>query len=162
MNRGEVKLKQKDFKIIAHLRTNSRMSLTKISRSTKIPVTTIFDRLKMYENNLIKKHTCLLDFKKLGFNTTAKILLEVEREDREAIKEHLIKHRRVNSVYRISNGFDFMIEGIFRQINDMEEFIEQLETKFKITNKKYYFILEDLKRESFMSDPSFAQFIEST
>ena len=36
----------KDMKMIAHLRQDARMPLTKMSRRTGIPVSTIFDRLK--------------------------------------------------------------------------------------------------------------------
>jgi hypothetical protein len=46
-----------------------------------------------------------------------------------------------------------MIEGIFRQINDLESFLEILESRFNIEGKQYYFIIEDLKKEAFMSNP---------
>lgn len=147
-------MNQKDLKIIAYLRQDARMPLTKMSRKTHIPVSTIFDRLKINENNIIVKHTSLLNFDKLGYNTRANITLKVDREDKEALKEFLVKSPSVNSVYKINNGFDFMIEGIFKQIKDMEEFIEDMEQKFKITDKKSFFIIEDLKREAFMSSPN--------
>ena len=145
-------MNQKDIKIIANLRQNARMPLTRMSRKTQIPVSTIFDRLKLNENQLIIKHTSLLDFNKLGYNTRANITLRVDREDKQALQEFLIKHQSVNSVYKINNGFDFMVEGIFKQIKDMEEFIEEVEKRFKILDKKSFFIIEDLKREAFMSN----------
>ena len=147
-------MNQKDLKIIAHLRQNARMPLTKMSKSTHIPVSTIFDRLKLNENNVIAKHTSLLDFSKLGFNTRANIMLNVDREDKEALKQHLIMNQSVNSVYKVNNGYDFMVEGIFKQIKDLEEFLDNLDNKFKIIEKKSFFIIEDLKREEFMSNPN--------
>jgi DNA-binding Lrp family transcriptional regulator len=125
-----------------------------MSRKTGIPVSTIFDRLKFHEEGLITKHTSLLNFAKLGYNTRANISLKVNREDKEALMEFLSKHEAVNSLYKINNGFDFMLEGIFRQINDMEAFLDMLEQRFKIEGKQYYFIIEDLKRESFMANPN--------
>jgi len=145
-------MNKKDLKIIAHLRQNARMPLTKMSRKTHIPVSTIFDRLKLNESGLITKHTSLLDFSKLGYNTRANITLKVDRDDKDALREHLIKNQSVNSVYKINNGFDFMVEGVFRQIKDMEDFIESLEKRFKILDTKSFFIIEDLKREAFMSN----------
>ncbi len=145
-------MNKKDLKIISHLRNNARMPLTKMSRETHIPVSTIFDRMKLHEEGLILKHTCLLDFSKLGYNTRANINLKVSREDKEALKDFLQKQNCINSIYRINNGFDFMIEGVFKQIKDMEEFLDKLEKEFKILDKKSYFIIEDLKRESFLSD----------
>ncbi|MBD3249080.1 winged helix-turn-helix transcriptional regulator [Candidatus Woesearchaeota archaeon] len=145
-------MNQKDLRIIANLRKDARMPLTKMSRLTHIPVSTIFDRLKMNEDSLIIKHTSLLDFNKLGYNTRANISFKVDREDKEAFKEAIMKSQCVNSVYKINNGFDFMVEGIFKQIKDMEDFLESLEQKFKILEKKSFFIIEDLKREAFMTN----------
>ena len=46
-----------------------------------------------------------------------------------------------------------MVEGIFKQVNDMEEFIEYLESKYTLLNRQIYFIIEDIARETFLSDP---------
>jgi DNA-binding Lrp family transcriptional regulator len=124
-----------------------------MSKKTGIPVSTLFDRLKSSEESIIIKHTSLLNFNELGFNTRANIALKVERDDKEALKNFLTAHGSVNSVYRINNGFDFMVEGIFHQIKDMEDFIDQLESRFRIHDKRPFFIIEDLKREAFLSNP---------
>ena len=146
-------MKTKDIKIISHLRTDSRMPLTKMSKKTSIPVSTLFDKLKPYENDLILKHTSLLNFAELGFNARANILLQVAKEDKENLKNYLSSHHTVNSLYRINNGFDFMVEGIFKQLKEVEEFFDDMDSKFSITDKKSFFIIEDLKREVFMSNP---------
>jgi DNA-binding Lrp family transcriptional regulator len=145
-------MNHKETKILAHLRNNARVGLTKLSRETKIPVSTIFDKIKALEESVVIRHTSLIDFQKLGYSTRANISLKVDRNDREALRDYLIKHQYVNSVYKINNGFDFMFEGIFKEIKQMEDFIEHLESKFKILEHKSFFIIEDLKRESFMSD----------
>ncbi len=145
-------MNQKDLKILSELRNNARMPLTKMSRKTQIPVSTIFDRLKLNEKDIIIKHTSLLDFNKLGFNTRANITLKVDKNDKETLKQHLMRHHQINSVYKINNGFDFMVEGIFKQIKDMEDFLEQLEQKFNIIDKKSFFIIEDIKREAFLTN----------
>lgn len=147
-------INKKDMLIISYLRNDARMPLTKMSKKTQIPVSTIFDRLRMNEEGLITKHTCLLNFTKLGYDVRANIALKVDRDDKEALKDFLLKHQSVNSLYKINNGFDFMIDGVFRQIKEMEDFIDHLENKFKITDKKSFFVIEDLKRETFMSNPN--------
>lgn len=145
-------MNKKDFQIIANLRKNARMSLTNMSKKTGIPVSTIFKRLKQHENTLINKHTSLLDFSRLGYNTIAMIKLKVDREDREALTNHLRLHPSVNTVYKINNGFDFLIQGIFKQIKEMEEFTEKLEQKYKIKDKQSFFVIDHIKREEFMSE----------
>ena len=54
--------------IISNLRNNARQTLTKMSRRTLIPVSTIFEKIRNYESSLIKKHTSLIDFTKFIFN----------------------------------------------------------------------------------------------
>lgn len=146
-------MNKKDMQMISYLRNNARMPLTQMSKKTRIPVSTLFDRLKSNEDQYIVKHTSLIDFQKLGFNTRANIALKVDREDKEHLKEFLTKSENINSIYRINNGYDFMVEGIFRQLRDLEEFLDDLDKKFRITDKKSFFIIEDIKRETFMSDP---------
>jgi DNA-binding Lrp family transcriptional regulator len=124
-----------------------------MSRKTNIPVSTLFDRLKTNEEQLILKHTSLIDFSKLGYNVRTNVTIKVDREDKEALKEYLMKHPQINSMYKINNGFDFMIEGVFKQLKEMEEFMDILQNKFRIQDHKSFFIIEDLKREEFMSDP---------
>jgi len=144
-------MNKKDLKIIAHLRQDGRMQLTKMSKKTGIPVSTIFDRIKK-ENNAIKKHTCLLDFNKLGYNIRANIALRVNKEDKQNLKEFLVRNNKTNSVYKINNGYDFMLEGIFENIKEMDEFIENIEERFTIEDKKSFFLIEDLKKEGFLSN----------
>ena len=57
------------------------------------------------------------------------------------------------SIFRINNGFDFIVEAVFKNINELENFIESLEDKFKIKSKNVYYIIDEIKREKFMTDP---------
>ncbi|MBT3406606.1 Lrp/AsnC family transcriptional regulator [Candidatus Woesearchaeota archaeon] len=149
---------QKELLIMSHLRENSRKNLTKISKETKIAVSTIFDKIKKYEGGIIKKHTCILDFTKLGFDVRVKMILKCPRPNRDEIQEFLVRHPRVNSVYKINNGYDFLIEGIFRHMKDLSEFTEKLDG-YKVKDRHEYFVLEDLKIESFLSDPSYIEMV---
>jgi len=146
-------LKQKDILIISNLRKNARESLTKISKATGIPISTIYDRIKSYENNIINKHTTIVEFAKLGFNTRANIIIKTKRDQRDEIREFLQKNTNLNSVYKINNGYDFLIEAVFRDIKEMEDFIENMESKFSIKSKQVFYIVDDIKRESFLNNP---------
>jgi len=148
-------MKNKDILLLSNLRANARETLTKISKNTKIPVSTIFDRLRMHEKGLIHKHTTLVDFSRIGFSTRATITLRTQKKYREELKQFLMKHQNINSIYKINNGFDFLIEAIFRNIKDMEDFMEELDEHFKIKAKQIYYIVEDLKREDFLANPHY-------
>ena len=144
-------IKQKDLQIMAVLRENSRISLTKMSKRLGIPISTLYDKLKGYQQSVIKKHTCLVDFAQLGYNARANVTLRVERKDREMLLERLMKTSNVNSIYKISNGYDFLVEVIFRDVKELEDFFDTLEETFKIKDRQVYFVIEDIKREEFLT-----------
>lgn len=152
-------MKRRDLLIMSYLRNNARESLTTISRLTGIPVSTIFDRLKTDADNLIQRHTCLIDFARLGFSTRANFALKVDKKLRIDLREYLMKHHHVNSVYKINNGYDYMVEGVFRNIKEVEEFSEELEERFKIKHKQVYYIIEDLARERFLTSPDLIEML---
>jgi DNA-binding Lrp family transcriptional regulator len=147
------KLSRKDFVLFAHLRQDARAPLTTISRKTGIPVSTLFDRLKATEGGLIQRHTSLLDFSKLGFAIRATLMLKVDKADREALQDYLKKHEAVNSAFRISQDYDFLVDAIFRQLPDVQQFIQLLEGKFDIKDTKLYYIIDEIARENFLADP---------
>lgn len=145
-------IKKKDLKIISRLRRNSRETLTSMSKATGMPISTIYDKLKLHSGGLISKHTTILDFNKLGFATRAHVILRVKRDQKEELKTYLDAHPNINSLYKINNGFDFLAESIFKNIHDLEEFLEAMEDKFEILNKNVYYIISDVKREDFISN----------
>jgi DNA-binding Lrp family transcriptional regulator len=145
-------LPKKDLLLLSYLRNNARESLTKLSKKTGIPISTIFDRLKAYEKDFICNHVTLIDFSRLGYGAKVQIMIKVEKERRAEIKMHLMKNQFVNSAYKINNGYDFLIEGIFKDIGALQEFIENLEERFNINEKQVFFVIEDIKKEKFLAD----------
>ena len=146
-------LSKKDITILTHLRQNSRIKLTLLSKKTGIPIATLFDRIKATRDNVITKFTTIVDFSQLGYSLQSKILLSVGREDRDNVIRHLVLHNNMNNVCRISNGHDIYAEGIFMNIRELEDFLDNLESKFRITKKEAFFLIEDAKREGALSDP---------
>lgn len=71
-------LDEKDSLILDILRKDAHLTINQISRSTRIPVTTIHNRIKKLENEgIIKRYTVDLDYKKIGKEIQAYILLTV-------------------------------------------------------------------------------------
>jgi DNA-binding Lrp family transcriptional regulator len=67
-------------------------------------------------------------------------------------------NENINSVYRIYNVFDYLVEAIFKDMADLQRFNDLLE-KFRIDARQELFILEDLKRESFLSEEIHAKLL---
>lgn len=155
-------INKKDLKILSHLRKNGRESLTNMSKKTNIPVSTIYDRLKVHETSLISKFTSLINFSELGFQTRAYVIIKTNKESREKLQEHLKKHPNVNSVFKINNDYDFLIEAIFKGIRELQEFMDNIETNYGITDSKILYIVDDIKRENFLTDLTTYELISKT
>jgi len=144
---------KKDLMVISCLRQNARETLTRMSRKIRMPISTIYDRLRYQERDLIIRHTTLLDFAKMGFNARVSIAIRVNRESRSQICQFLASHPNVNSLFKINNGYDYLIEAVFRHLKELQEFMEQIEAKFPITEKQLFYIVDDVKREDFLCNP---------
>lgn len=151
-----LKIKKKDITVLSYLRQNARISLTNLSRKSGIPVSTLFDKLKT-ATPFLKKFTVLLDFSPLGFSTKAMIALKVKKDHRNEVEEMLRNHKQVNSAYKVNNGFDYIAEVIVKDMNSLESFLDSLEEKHMIEKKQVFYMLDTIKQEEFLSNPSIAQ-----
>ena len=87
---------RQDLRILCRLRVNSRETLTNISRETGIPISSVFDRLKRFEAiGIIKRHTSLLDMKKIGIHERLIILAKVEDKTKKDLRslKSLLQYR---------------------------------------------------------------------
>jgi len=140
---------KKELLILSQFRRNARENLTTTSKRIHIPISTIYDRLKKYEGGIIQRHTSLLDFTKLGYGIKIHLVLKVGLKDKMPVRKFLHMHPRTNSVFGISNGYDFMAEVILKNFKEVETFMEQLE-RFEIIDHHEFYIVSDLKREEFL------------
>jgi DNA-binding Lrp family transcriptional regulator len=58
----------------------------------------------------------------------------------------------VNNLYKINNGFDFLIEGVFKSVQEAESFIDNIEENFEFRKLEVYYVTEEIKREGFMAN----------
>ena len=151
--------KEKDLLIISCLRQDSRMKLTDMSKMTKVPVSTIFDRIKLHEGGLIKKHTALVRFDKFGYQAKALIIFSTNKENRNKLYGVLEKNQNINSLYKINNGWDFMVEAILPGVKEVEEFMEGIEGQVKLKDKKVFYVIDEIKKEEFLANPKMLQII---
>jgi DNA-binding Lrp family transcriptional regulator len=141
---------QKDKKVLALLRMDSRLKLKRMARILQVPQSTLHDRLKKVQHQYVVKHSSLLNFSELGFMTRAIVVIRVEKEKRKEVNTFLMAHPMINTLQKINNGYDFLFEGVFPHLKDMEEFFDMMESLYKIKGKNVYYIIDDMKREGFM------------
>jgi Lrp/AsnC family transcriptional regulator, leucine-responsive regulatory protein len=140
---------KKYIDVIKRLRRNSRESLTNISKAIDAPLSTVHDRVKAVSGKYVKKHTSIVDFEKLGYLLKAKILLRTT--EKEKIGKFISSHKNINSAFALSGNHDFLIEGVFRDEEELDVFNNELDM-LPITSKELYIVNEDLKREEFLCE----------
>ena len=149
-----MELKGSELELLGFFRRNARLALTKISKQTGVPVSTIFDKLRRYEEEIIQRHVSLIDFQKIGYSTRANIFLKTSPVHREQLGLFLKAHPSVNAAFRVNNGFDYMIEGVFRNIQELEAFMELLELEQGVVAREVYYIIAEVSREQFLANMS--------
>jgi DNA-binding Lrp family transcriptional regulator len=76
-----MELDELDRRIIGILIRDARTTVTDISKKLNVPRTTIMHRLeRLEEEGYIRKYTAIPDYRKLGYNFVAYVLLRVKRE----------------------------------------------------------------------------------
>lgn len=140
--------------IAAFLRQNARIKLTQLSRKLGVPVSTLFDRVRTLPQLGVTRLSALLDFPRLGFTAQATMLLRAGQGKREPLRAFLLRAWPVNSLWRVNNGYDFLVECVFKNMRELEEFCERLEHAFGVRQKEVHYVVEELKREGFLSDPA--------
>ncbi|HSU73219.1 MAG TPA: Lrp/AsnC ligand binding domain-containing protein [Candidatus Binatia bacterium] len=148
-----MEITKKDLIVLSHFRQDARCRLTALSRATGIPVSTLFDKLTAYQQDVVVKTISLINFDAVGFGTHAQVLLRCGR-DRDGVKDYLVKHPLVNSLYKVNNGFDFLAECVFRTMKELEHFVEHLRAELDVRSTEVYYLVDSLKREGFLADPS--------
>lgn len=152
------RLDQTDLKILSQLRMNARETLTKICKKTRIPISTIFDRLKRLEElNVIKRHTSLFDMKKLGIHVRVLLLIKVKEDQKNELESYLTKNPFVNNLFRTNGEISFAVEHLFRDMKGLESFSKNVRKRFKGIEFSVHHILEDLKKEDFLAGKDISQ-----
>jgi len=145
-------ISNEDLQILCELRSNAREKLTTMSRRTKMPVSTIHERMKRWKDDFVLRYTVLLDFTKLGYPIKTKSMLKIDKSQRNEITEFLAKNRNINSVFKINNTYDLIVDACFRNMNDAENFFMDMEENYKIKKRDTYYVLQEIKREGFMTN----------
>ena len=58
----------------------------------------------------IKKYTSIIDFSYLGYDTKVQFLIRAPHEIKNNLRAHLSSLQEINTIFGITNGFDFLAE----------------------------------------------------
>lgn len=156
MGGGYMRITRKDVLLCSRLRENGRETLTRMSKKTGIPVSTLYDRMQIHKGGLIKGFTSIIDFTALGYAVRANLLVKANYYDRERIRTFLEGAYCANTVQQLNNAYDFIAECVFRSIDELEAFKKRLYEAGKIEQLDVFIVVSDIKREAFLRGPDLA------
>src|SRR3989344_5241025 len=116
-------LNKKDLKLIRELRQDSRQGATRIARKIGMSSSTVYEKTRNHKP-IITKYTCLLNYKEIGCLVRVFMIFKVEKELKDKAKEFLEADNSVNLLWKINSGYDFLLEGVFMNLIDLENFRE--------------------------------------
>ncbi len=140
---------ENDKKILNILSQNSRISISKISKKTGIPDTTVSNRIKKLEkSNIIEKYTTIINPEAVGIKITAMIIIQTETEKHENVEEELPKLEKVSEVYSISGEYDILIKVWAHTLEELNDIVNsQIRSIDGIEELRELIVMERLKEE---------------
>jgi Lrp/AsnC family transcriptional regulator for asnA, asnC and gidA len=117
------KMDDVDLAILRSLIKNSRITISQMSKEIDVPDATISNRLKKLETDVIKRYTMIPNWKKLGLDITAIIIIQTESEKHESVKEELSKLEEASEVYSVSGEYDILIKVWVPGIEELNQLI---------------------------------------
>lgn len=120
----------KDYSIINVLKENAKLSTQQISAKTRIPITTVHNRIRKLESaGIIKGYTAVLDNKLMG-DIIAFVLISVMYHlpngkvfDQEELAGKVRNNEIVEEVNIITGATDLIVKVRTKTVDDLNNFV---------------------------------------
>jgi len=139
---------KKDKKVLVELLRDGRKSFADLARTCRMTRQSIFSRIKsLRHNGIIKNFTVTLDQQKLGLNLKAYILLSARpsEEAREKVSKILSQFPQVSQINRLFGRFDFLIEVLVKDINELSDIIGKIHKLEVVTRTETMIVYKNIK-----------------
>lgn len=120
-------ISDKDYKMIALLRKNARLSVSEIARRLAVSRTAAQMRLeKLERNGVIDGYSVKLSDKFLKGRVRALVMIKSPPGTRHEIEESLSQFQQLTSLYSISGAFDLSAVISARSVEELDETIDAI------------------------------------
>jgi len=118
-----------DGKILELLYKDSKMSLNNISNIVNLSTPSVRDRInKMKDMGIIGDYTIDINYCALGYDIDVVIDIIIKNNLYSDFKLFIKEQKNVEFCYRISGESCFIFKAHFKNMQDVEQFIDQLQT----------------------------------
>ena len=127
----------RDLSLLGELRKDASLSEKKLAKKTRIPVTTVHNRLKRLNlERVITQYTVRIDFSKLGQPITAYVLVKAAPQaDQKKLMDHIANLPNIFEVAMITGEFDILVKARVQNMGALNELIVQHLRKQKDVNE---------------------------
>lgn len=123
----DVQLDDIDKEVLNVLIEDCSLSVRKIARKLRKSPTTISKKIqKLKDLGVIERCTAIVDYKKLGYNLLALILLNVDGAHIEDVEKVLAREPNIRGVYDITGQYDVAVLALFKGVEDLDRFIKRM------------------------------------
>ena len=147
----QIKLDSKDKKILELLSQDARMSISEISKKSKIQRDSVAYRINKLEKlNVIKFYTTILNPLALGFPIYSYVHIKLHNLDESLEKQFvafLVANPQVTYVVKISGEWDYDITIAAKDLGNFDDVLKEIRYKFSkiIQNYSSDLILQEYK-----------------
>ncbi len=136
--------------IVDKLIENSRVSLRSIARELRLSPATVHERIqKLLARGIIKGFTVIVDYKKLGYDVTALIMISVEGKYITEIETWLAQQPEIVAVYDITGEFDVAVIAKTRNMSELNKLVKRIlkhpHVKRTVTSIAFNVVKEDFR-----------------
>lgn len=137
-----------DSKILKLLIQNARLSFREIGRQLKLSTGAVIERLKKLETGgVVSGYSANVNIRKLGFDITAIIELVAPKMILKKAMEELTNSHNVYAIYHTAGTIDVIIIAKFRNIEELNVFLENLYSKLDIIRTETRIVFNTIKED---------------
>ena len=135
-----------DAELIQFLVDNGRLSNVEIASLLKTSEGTVRRRIQtLVDRGFIRGFTALLDYNLFGYMIKAHVDLQVEKKEIDKVAEELSKVDNICSLYRVIGDYNLATVIVFKNIAQLQEFIDHYSEMEPVTKINYLIVTESYK-----------------
>lgn len=146
------KLDSADHQILSILKEDAHTPARTIARKTKLPVTTVYNRIRRLEQEgVIKKYSVVLDHKKIGMPLIAyaflyyDITLWGKKSSRQELKKHLLTLPNIEEVKYTLGQFDILLKFRVKDMDELNKILfDHLRAVPGVGRTETFLVIEDI------------------
>ncbi len=135
-----IKLDDKDKEILRLLNTDCRMSLTDISRKTRIPIDTVKYRIERMEKEKIFHYAIVMDPLKIGYPIYDALYLNLvnfTKEQEKRLEVYTKKNKNIIYSAKTMGKYDYIIGFVAMNTRELNDLIGEFKTEFQNIIKEF-------------------------